>query len=336
MMSSRKLTGPQKSAAILIALGVENASSIYRYLKEEDVEQITYEIAQLPHIEADELDNILDDFYQICLTQKVITDGGVEYARNVLEKTYGAQAATSLLEKVTKSIRTKAFDFIRKTDYKNLMAAIQNEHPQTIALVLSYSRADLAAAVIAELPKEKRIEVVERIAKMDKASPDVIGLVEKNLEMKFSSFMSVDFTEVGGINYTADIMNNMDRANERFIFDEIIKRDAKLADDIRKKMFVFEDIVFLDPISIQRFLRDVETRDLVYALKGANAEVSNIIFANMSNRMSETIRSDLEYTHNVRLKDVEEAQQRIVGVIRNLEESGELVIAKGGKDDIIA
>lgn len=335
-MSSRKLTGPQKSAAILIALGVENASSIYRYLKEDDVEQITYEIAQLPHIEADELDNILDDFYQICLTQKVITDGGVEYARNVLEKTYGAQAATSLLEKVTKSIRTKAFDFIRKTDYKNLMAAIQNEHPQTIALVLSYSRAELAAAVISELPKEKRIEVVERIAKMDKASPDVIGLVEKNLEMKFSSFMSVDFTEVGGINYTADIMNNMDRANERFIFDEIIKRDAKLADDIRKKMFVFEDIIFLDPISIQRFLRDVETRDLVYALKGANAEVSNIIFANMSNRMSETIRSDLEYTHNVRLKDVEEAQQRIVGVIRNLEESGELVIAKGGKDDIIA
>lgn len=335
-MANRKLTGAQKAAAILIALGVENASSIYRYLKEEDVEQITYEIAQMPHLEADEIDEILDSFYQVCLTQKVITEGGIEYARNVLEKTYGAQIAASLLDKVTKSIRTKAFDFIRKTDYKNLMAAIQNEHPQMIALILAYSRADQAAAVIGELPKDKRIEVVERIAKMDKASPEVISLVEKNLEMKFSSFMSMDFTEVGGINYTADIMNNMDRANEKFIFDEIIKRDAKLADDIRKKMFVFEDIVFLDSMSIQRFLREVETRDLVYALKGANTEVSNIIFANMSGRMSETIRSDLEYTHNVRLKDVEEAQQRIVGVIRNLEESGELVIAKGGKDDIIA
>ena len=335
-MANRKLSGAQKAAAILIALGVDNAASIYHFLKEDEVEQITFEIAQLPHLEADEIDGILDNFYQICLTQKVITEGGIEYARNVLEKTYGSQTAATLLEKVTKSIRSKAFDFIRKTDYKNLMAAIQNEHPQTIALVLSYTRADMAAAVIGELPKDKRIEVVERIAKMDKASPEVIKLVEQNLEMKFDSFMSVDFTEVGGVNYTADIMNNMDRANEKYIFDEITRRDAKLADEIRKKMFVFEDITFLDPMSIQRFLRDVETRDLVYALKGANKEVSNVIFVNMSNRMSETIRADLEYTHNVRLKDVEEAQQRIVAVIRSLEESGEVVITKGGKDEIIA
>jgi flagellar motor switch protein FliG len=207
----------------------------------------------MPHLEADELEDILNGFYQLCLTQKVITDGGIEYARNVLEKTYGAKTAAALLEKVTKSIRTKAFDFIRKTDSKNLVAAIQNEHPQTIALILAYSRAELAAAVIGELPKDKKIEVVERIAKMDKASPDVIRLVEKNLETKFSSFMSMDFTEVGGINYTADIMNNMDRTNEKYIFDEISKRDAKLADDIRKKMFVFEDIVLLDSMSIQRF-----------------------------------------------------------------------------------
>lgn len=335
-MANRKLSGAQKAAAILIALGVDNAASIYHFLKEDEVEQITFEIAQLPHLEADEIDGILDNFYQICLTQKVITEGGIEYARNVLEKTYGSQTAATLLEKVTKSIRSKAFDFIRKTDYKNLMAAIQNEHPQTIALVLSYTRADMAAAVIGELPKDKRIEVVERIAKMDKASPEVIKLVEQNLEMKFDSFMSVDFTEVGGVNYTADIMNNMDRANEKYIFDEITRRDAKLADEIRKKMFVFEDITFLDPMSIQRFLRDVETRDLVYALKGANQEVSNVIFVNMPNRMSETIRADLEYTHNVRLKDVEEAQQRIVAVIRSLEESGEVVITKGGKDEIIA
>ncbi|MFA0815025.1 MAG: flagellar motor switch protein FliG [Anaerofustis sp.] len=335
-MANRNLTGAQKAAAILIALGVDNAASIYRFLKEEEVEQITFEIAQLPHLEADEIDGILNNFYQICLTQKVITEGGIEYARNVLEKSYGAQTANALLEKVTKSIRSKAFDFIRKTDYKNLMAAIQNEHPQTIALVLSYTRADMAAAVIGELPKDKRIEVVERIAKMDKASPEVIKLVEQNLELKFDAFMSVDFTEVGGINYTADIMNNMDRGNEKYIFDEITKRDAKLADEIRKKMFVFEDIIYLDPMSIQRFLRDVETRDLVYALKGANQEVSNVIFTNMSNRMSETIRQDLEYTHNVRLKDVEEAQQRIVAVIRSLEESGEVVISKGGKDEIIA
>lgn len=335
-MYNRRLSGAQKAAAIIISLGAENASGIYKYLREEEVEQLTYEIAQMPHLESEDVEDIINNFYQLCLTQKIITDGGIEYARNVLEKAYGSQMAESLITRVTSTIKSKAFDFVRKTDYKNLMAAIQNEHPQTIALVLAYSRGDQAAAVIAELPKEKRIDVVQRIAKMDRTSPDIVRLVEKNLELKFSNFMSVDFTEIGGINYTADIMNNLDRSNEKFIFDELNKRDAKLADEIRKKMFVFEDIVMLDAMSIQRFLRDVDTRDLTFALKGANQEVSNIIFANMSSRMSETVRSDLEYTHNVRLKDVEEAQQKIVAVIRGLEESGELVIMKGGKEDYIA
>lgn len=215
------------------------------------------------------------------------------------------------------------------------MAIIQNEHPQTIALILSYARADQASAVIAELPKEKRIDVVERIAKMDRTSPEIVKHVEEELIKKFQSIVSVDYTEIGGINYVADIMNNMDRGNEKYIFDELNKKDAKLSDEIRKRMFIFEDIVTLDPMSIQRFLREVDSRDLVLSIKGSNKEVADVLFANMSSKMAETIRSELEYTRNVRLRDVEEAQQRIVSVIRRLEEEGELVISKSGKDDII-
>ena len=335
MPNPQQHNGAQKAAAVIIAMGTDSASQIYKFLKEDEVEQLTYEIARMSRLDSEELDGILSDFYQLCLTQKVITEGGVEYARNVLEKAYGPQMATSLLDRVTKSLRSKAFEFLRKADYKNLLTMIQNEHPQTIALILSYASSDQAATVISELPKEKQVDVVQRIATMDRTSPDVIKIVENNLATKFSNVLSIDFTEFGGVNYVADIMNNMDRGNEKYIFDELNRRDAELSEDIRKKMFVFEDITSMDDMSIQRFLRDVDSKDLVFALKGANQEVADIIFKNMSKRSSETVKSDLEYTHNVRLRDVEEAQQRIVGVIRRLESEGELVITKGGKDEII-
>ncbi|MEG1178794.1 MAG: flagellar motor switch protein FliG, partial [Oscillospiraceae bacterium] len=309
---------------------------VHKYLSEDEIEQLTIEISGLKKITNDETEQVLNNFYQMCLTQKVIAEGGIEYAKNVLEKAFGAQQATTLLERVTNSLRMKSFEFIRKADYKNLMAIIQNEHPQTIALILSYATADQASTIISELPKEKQIEVVERIAKMESASPEVIKLVEKNLEIKFSSIVSVDFTEIGGVNYIADVMNHMDRSNEKYIFDELSKKDEGLSDEIRKRMFVFEDITILDDMSIQRFLRDVDSKDLVLAIKGSNQEVSNLIFKNMSQRQAETIKSDLEFTHNVRLRDVEESQQRIVAIIRRLEEEGELIIMKGGKDEVIA
>jgi len=334
-MAEKILTGKQKAAAIIISLGAEDASKIYKYLKEDEIEFLTYEISRLEQLSPQIMEETLKDFYDVCLTQKVITEGGLEYAKNVLEKAFGVQAATNLLERVTKSLRTKAFEFIRKSDYKNLLTIIQNEHPQTIALILSYARADQASAIIAELPKEKRIDVVERIAKMDRTSPEIIKQVEDALEKKFNSIISVDFTEIGGVNYIADIMNNMDRGNEKYIFDELSKKDVKLADEIRKRMFVFEDIIMLDSMGIQRFLREVDGKDLVFAIKGSNKEVSDVLFNNMSTKMVETIQSELEYTHNVRLRDVEESQQRIVSVIRRLEEEGELYISKGGKDDII-
>ncbi len=330
------LSPQQQAAAVIISLGAESASNVYKYLNDDEIEQLTVEITSLKKITPEETESVLNSFYQMCLTQKVIAEGGMEYAKNVLEKAFGAQQATVLLERATNSIRMKAFEFIRKVDYKNLMAVIQNEHPQTIALVLSYATTDQASTIISELPRDKQIDVVERIAKMESASPEVIRLVEKNLETKFSSIVSVDFTEIGGVNYIADVMNHMDRSNEKYIFDELAKKDEALSDEIRKRMFVFEDITILDDMSIQRFLRDVDGKDLVLAIKGSNQEVSNLIFKNMSQRQAETIKGDLEYTHNVRLRDVEEAQQRIVAIIRRLEEEGELVIMKGGKDEVIA
>lgn len=329
------LTEAQKAATIVISLGSETAAQVYKFLSEEEIEKLTYEIAKIQKLGSEDVEAILSDFYSLCLTQKVVTEGGVNYARTVLEKAFGAQVAASLLERVTRSLKTKAFEFIRKADYKNLMTTIQNENPQTIALVLSYARSDQASTIIAELPKDVRIEVVERIAKMDRTSPEIVNQVEKVLERKFASMVSTDFMEVGGINYIADVMNHIDRSSEKYIFDELYKRDAKLADEIRKKMFIFEDIVLLDSMAIQSFLREIDSKDLVVALKGANQEVADIIFQNMSQRMGETVRSDMEYLHNVRMRDVEEAQQRIVAVIRKLEEEGEIIISKGGKDEFI-
>jgi len=326
----------QKAATVIISLGTETASKLYKFLSEDELEALTLEVAKMENIPPEVTESALDDFYKLCLTQKVITDGGLEYAKTVLEKAFGLQMATSLLERVTKSLKVRSFEFIRKTDSKNLFAVIQHERPQTLALILSYARADQASAVIQELPKSKRIQVVECIAKMDSTSPETIKIVENVLEKRFASVLSMDFAQIGGIDYIADVLNNMDRSNEKFIFDELSKKDAKLADEIRKKMFVFEDITIIDNRGIQKILTQVDAHDLVYALKGANKEVMDLIFANMSTRMAETIKSDLEYTYNVRVRDVEEAQQRIVAVIRRLEEEGELVIAKGGQDEIIA
>ena len=330
------LTPQQKAAAVVIALGAERASKIYKFLGEEDLETLTLEIAKLNHLSSDQTEAAMDDFYKLCLTQKVITEGGVDYAKTVLEKAFGSQTATTLLERVTRNLKTRAFEFIRKTDSKNLFAIIQHERPQTIALILSYAKPEQASEIITELPKEKQVKVVECVARMDSASPETIKIVENILEKKFASVLSLDFAQVGGVDYIAEVMNNIDRSNEKYIFDELSKKDIKLADEIRNKMFVFEDITLLDDRGVQEFLREVETQDIVYALKGSTQEVSDIIFSNMSSRMAETVKSELEFTYNVRLKDVEEAQQKIVGVIRRLEEEGRLMINKGGKDEIIA
>jgi flagellar motor switch protein FliG len=331
-----ELTGPQKAAAVVVSLGAEKASLIYQYVEPSDLETLTLEVARLGMLDARQTEDVLSEFYQNCMTQKAVTEGGLEYARTVLEKAFGVATATSLLEKVTKSLKNREFAFLDKADVKSLYSALQNERPQTMALVLSYVDPSKAAGVIEQLPPERQVRVVESIATMESASPAAIKIIEAEMEKKFSSMLTTSNVKVGGIDYVAGIMNNLDRSSEKAIFDRLGVDNADLADEIRKRMFVFEDIVTMDDRSVQRFVRDCDPRDLVLALKSANGDVSNKLFMNMSARMAESIRDDLEITTNVRMKDVEDAQQRIVGIIRDLEEKNEIVILKGGKDDIIA
>ena len=331
-----ELTYPQKAAAVIVSLGADKASNLYQFMDPEDVEALTLEVARLGMLNSEQTEEVLTEFYQNCMTSKAVTEGGLEYARSVLEKAFGNQTAMALLEKVTKPLKPREFAFLNKADVKSLFSALQNERPQTMALVLSYVDPDKAAGVIEQLEPRRQIKVVEAIATMESASPTAIKTIEAEMERKFSSIITQSNVKVGGIDYVAGIMNNLDRSSEKSIFDGLSAHNSELADEIRKRMFVFEDIITMDDRSVQRFVRDCDPRDLVLALKTANADVANKLFTNMSARMAESIRDDLEVTTNVRMKDVEDAQQRIVGVIRDLEERNEIIIMKGGKDDIIA
>ena len=331
-----KLTRQQKAAAVIVSLGTDKASQLYQYMEPEDVEQLTLEVAQLGYLDSQTTEDVLNEYYQMCMTNKAVTEGGLEYAKAVLEKAFGQQTAASLLEKVTKSLKNREFAFLNKADEKSLYAALQHERPQTIALVLSYVDAEKSAAVIEELDDARQVKVIENMASMESASPSAVKIIEAEMEKKFSSLMTSNNVKVGGVDFVADVMNNLDRSSEKNIFDRLSEYNEPLADEIRKRMFVFEDIITMDDRSVQRFIRDCDPRDLVLALKGANSDVENKIFSNMSTRMAQSIREDLEITTNVRIRDVEEAQQRIVGIIRDLEERNELIILKGGKDDIIA
>jgi flagellar motor switch protein FliG len=333
---TKKVSSASRAAAVIVALGTEQASQIYKYLSEDEIETLSVEVAKLDHMTPNDMQDIVDDFYGLCTTQKVIAEGGVLYARNVLEKAFGAERANSLMERVSTAMQTRAFEFLRKSNYHNLMMMIQNEHPQTIAFILSYLPSEQASKVIVELPKELQLNVVRRIATLSSVSPDIVKIVEAVLENKFANVVNVDMTEIGGVNYVADIMNHVDRTTEKNVFDELSKSDPELSTEIRKLMFVFEDIATLDDMTVQRVLRDVDTQDLAIAIKGSSEEIKNILLNNMSSRARENILSDVEYLRNVRLRDVEKAQQKIVDTIRTLEESGEIVIARGGEDTIIA
>lgn len=330
-----KFSSKRKAAAIIIALGADNAAQIYKYLREEEIEQLTMEIAMLQNMSPEMVESILEEFYNLCLAQKFITEGGIEYAKVILDKTMGSASAAALLERVTKSLKTRSFDFLRKADPKHLLSFIQSEHPQTIALILSYLRPTQSSAILAELPREIQVDVAERIATMDRTSPEIVKEVERTLEKKFSSVLTVDFTEIGGVKHIAEVLNSVDRGTEKHILEELSVKDPKLTDEIRRRMFVFEDIITLDSISIQRFLSEADSRDLLIALKGASEEVASVFYSNMSSRMSESIKEDLQYLRGVRLTDVDEAQQRLVSLIRKLEDSGDIYITRGRKDEFV-
>lgn len=334
-MDELNLTTAQKAATVIVALGTDKASRIYQYMNPDELEQLTIEVAKLGYVAPEQTEMVLEDFYQMCLANKAITEGGLEYARSVLQKAFGNQEAEQLLNKVTKALTNRSFSFLNKTDPKTLLSTLQHERAQTIALVLSHVDPDKAAAVLEELPPKKKLRVVEDIARMDSASPNAVKMIEDELQKKFSSIVVTENIQIGGLDHIAAIMNNLERSSEKAIFDGLEVKDSGLAEEIRKRMFVFEDIVHMDDRSVQRFIRDCDMRDIVLALKGANKDVADKLFANMSTRMRQNIQEDLDITTNVRIRDVEEAQQRIVGVIRELEERNEVLILKGGKDEII-
>ena len=335
MAKTEEITGVQKAAILLIALGPDKSSNVFKHLKEDEIEQLTLEIANTRSVSPAMKDAVLDEFYEVCLAQQYIAEGGIGYAKDLLEKALGSERAKDVIGKLTASLQVRPFEFVRKTDASQLLNFIQDEHPQTIALILSYLSSNQASAIISALAPDKQTDVAKRIAQMDRTSPDVIKEVEKVLEQKLASLVNQDYTIVGGVDSIVDILNTVDRGAEKHIMESLEIEDPELADEIRKKMFVFEDILSLDDRSIQRVLREVDNNELAVALKGSNEEVQNLIFSNLSKRLATMIREDMDFMGPVRMKDVEEAQQKIVNIIRKLEDSAEIIISRGGGDEIV-
>ncbi|AXN40539.1 MULTISPECIES: flagellar motor switch protein FliG [Peribacillus] len=338
-MTERKkkagLTGKQKAAILLISLGPDVSASVYKHLSEEEIERLTLEISGVRKVDSQDKEEILEEFHNIALAQDYISQGGIGYAKQVLEKALGTDQAAAIINRLTSSLQVRPFDFARKADPGQILNFIQNEHPQTIALILSYLDPTQAGHILSELPQEVQADIARRIALMDSTSPEIINEVEQILERKLSATVTQDYTQTGGVEAVVDVLNGVDRSTERTILDALETQDPELAEEIKKRMFVFEDIVTLDGRAIQRVVRESENEDLKLSLKVASDEVKEIVFRNMSKRMVETFQEEMEYMGPVRLRDVEEAQSRIVAVVRRLEETGEIVIARGGGDDII-
>ncbi len=330
-----ELTGMQKAAILLIALGPEKSSAIFKNLKEDEIESLTLEIANTRSVAPQVKEAVLEEFYQVCLAQQYISEGGIAYAKDLLEAALGPEKARDVISKLTVSLQVRPFEFIRKTDPSQLLNFIQDEHPQTIALILAYMPVQQAAQVISSLPSEKQADVAKRIAQMDRTSPDVIQEVERVLEKKLESLANQDYTIVGGVDSIVDILNSVDRTTNKRIMDDLEVENVELADEIKKKMFLFEDIVKLDDKSIQRVLREVDNNSIALALKGVKDDVQEAIFRNLSSRLADMIKEDMEFMGPVRIKDVEEVQQSIVDKVRELEERGEIVIARAGGDEVI-
>ena len=331
----KDLNGRQKSAIFLVTIGSEISADIFKHLREDEIEALTFEIARLESVEADDRDKVLMEFKELMMAQDFITSGGIDYARELLEKSLGNQKAIDIINRLTSSLQIRPFDFIRRTDPTHLLNFIQQEHPQTIALILAYLEPEKASIILSSLPHETQSDVAKRIATMDRTSPETLREVERVLEKKLSTLSSEDYTSAGGVESIVEILNRVDRSTEKTIIESLEEEDPELAEEIKKRMFVFEDIVLLDDRAIQKVLREVDQQELGKALKAVDNEVQDKIFKNMSKRAANTLKEDMEFMGPIRLKDVEEAQQKIVSVIRKLEEQGEIVVARSGEDEMV-
>ncbi len=333
--SLKELTGRQKAAIFLVTIGSEISAEIFKHLREDEIETLTFEIARLETIESDQKDAILMEFQELMMAAEFITTGGIDYARELLEKSLGSQKAIDIINRLTSSLQVRPFDFIRRTDPAHLLNFIQQEHPQTIALILAYLEPNKASIILQSLPHEVQSDVARRIATMDRTSPEVLREVERVLEKKLSTLSSEDYTAAGGVESIVEILNLVDRSSEKQIIEALEDEDPELAEEIKKRMFVFEDIVMLDDRAIQKVMREVDSQELAKALKSVDTEVQDKIFRNMSKRAAGMLKEDMEYMGPIRLKDVEEAQQKIVSIIRHLEDTGEIVVARSGEDELV-
>lgn len=334
-MSKMKINGRTKAAIMMISLGSEKSSSLMKHFSEEEIEQLTLEIANVRTIKGEQLDQVIEEFGSLYMAQQYIAQGGIEYAKQILEKALGAESAINIITRLSSNLQIRPFDFVRKTEPSQVLNFIQGEHPQTIALIMSYLDPQQAAAIISALPAERQSDVARRIAIMDRTSPEIIREVENVLEKKISSMGTQDYTIAGGIKAIVSILNKVDRQTEKTILETLEVQDPELSEEIKKLMFVFEDIIKMDDRSIQLVLREVDSKDLSVALKGSSEDVSVKIKKNMSKRAAQMLEEEMAFLGPVRLRDVEVAQQRIVNIIRRLEDYGEIIISRGGGDELI-
>ena len=330
------LSGQRKAAILLVSLGAEISAEIFKSMNDEEIESLTTEISRLGNVSAGTKGAVLEEFHQISVAQEYITQGGVSYAAEILERALGPRRAKEIMDRLRSLIEPAAFEFLQKVDLKMLLDFIRQEHPQTVALILANMQPVRAAQILAELPADMQSDVVLRIATMDKTSPEVIKQIETILESRLASLITQDVSLSGGVKAVAEIMNRLDRSTEKSLLTFLQERDAELADSIRSLMFTFDDIVSVDDRGMQRILKEIDQRDLALALKAANTDVAGKVFKNMSERAGGLLKEEIGYLGPVRLKDVEESQRKIMEVVRRLEESGEIIVSgRGGAGDVL-
>ncbi len=331
----KELTARIKVAIFLMFLGPDLSRDVVKLLTEEEMESVAIEIAKIRKVEPEDRDLVVEEFYNMLKAQEFITQGGVSAARDFLRSAVGDDMAESIISKLTSSLEVQPFDLIRAADPEHLQNFISGEHPQTIALILAYLQPDKAAAILSSFPSEIQVEAAKRLALMDRTSPEIVRDVEAILEKKLSTVSSTDYTTVGGVDSLVEIINIVDRGTEKTIIDNLEIQNPDLAEEIKKRMFVFEDLNMLDDRGIQRVLKEIDTKDLGLALKGSSDDVKSKFLKNMSKRAAQMLQDDMAFMGPVRIRDVEEAQQKIVNVVRTLEEAGDLVISRGGEDELI-
>jgi flagellar motor switch protein FliG len=328
-----RLPGREKAAVLLVSLGPDRAAEVFRHLKDEEIEALSLEMAKTRQVPMDTSEAVWTELVETVMAEAYVAEGGVEYARAVLERSLGSDRASELIGRLSATIERRPFEFLRRSSPEQIFAFLRNEAPQTIALVIANLHTALAAEVLSQLPAEQQAEVALRVGTMTEISPDVTRDVESVLRQKLSNVVTQEYSSAGGVKSLADILNQSDRTTERNVLDSLAERSAELADEVRMLLFTFEDIVKLDDRSIQLVLKDVDAKDLGLALRGVNEETKGRIFANMSERGAEMLREEMEFQPAQKRSVVEEAQGRIVGAIRRLEESGAIVISRGGDED---